>query len=54
MRAQLTKLIQQYSAGQELAEKTGLDPALDGETEIAGIRRILGRRQPHDHRSRFA
>jgi arylsulfatase A-like enzyme/Flp pilus assembly protein TadD len=28
MRAQLTKLIQQYSAGSELAEKTGLDPAL--------------------------
>jgi arylsulfatase A-like enzyme/Flp pilus assembly protein TadD len=28
MRAQLAKLIQQYSAGPELAEKTGLDPAL--------------------------
>jgi arylsulfatase A-like enzyme/Flp pilus assembly protein TadD len=28
MRARLTKLIQQYSAGPELAEKTGLDPAL--------------------------
>jgi arylsulfatase A-like enzyme/Flp pilus assembly protein TadD len=28
MRARLTALIKQYSAGQELAEKTGLDPAL--------------------------
>jgi arylsulfatase A-like enzyme/Flp pilus assembly protein TadD len=28
LRAQLSKLIGQYSAGQELAEKTGLDPAL--------------------------
>jgi choline-sulfatase len=28
MRARLTKLIQEYSAGPELAEKTGLDPAL--------------------------
>jgi len=28
MRARLTALIRQYSAGQELAEKTGLDPAL--------------------------
>ena len=28
MRARLAKLIQQYSAGPELAEKTGLDPAL--------------------------
>ncbi len=28
MRAQLARLIQQYSAGPELAEKTGLDPAL--------------------------
>ena len=28
MRAKLTALIQQYSAGQELAQKTGLDPAL--------------------------
>ena len=28
MRARLATLIQQYSAGQELAEKTGLDPAL--------------------------
>src|SRR6266550_3941913 len=28
MRVRLAKLIQQYSAGQELAEKTGLDPAL--------------------------
>jgi len=28
MRVRLAKLIQQYTAGQELAEKTGLDPAL--------------------------
>ena len=28
MRVHLAKLIQQYTAGQELAEKTGLDPAL--------------------------
>lgn len=28
MRAQLTTVIRQYSAGKELAEKTGLDPAL--------------------------
>jgi arylsulfatase A-like enzyme/Flp pilus assembly protein TadD len=28
LRARLTSLISQYSAGQELAEKTGLDPAL--------------------------
>ena len=28
LRARLAKLISQYSAGQELAEKTGLDPAL--------------------------
>jgi arylsulfatase A-like enzyme/Flp pilus assembly protein TadD len=28
MRARLSKLIQEYSAGPELAEKTGLDPAL--------------------------
>jgi arylsulfatase A-like enzyme/Flp pilus assembly protein TadD len=28
MRARLTNLIRQYGAGQELAEKTGLDPAL--------------------------
>jgi tetratricopeptide (TPR) repeat protein len=28
MRSRLTALIRQYSAGQELAEKTGLDPAL--------------------------
>jgi len=28
MRARLTSLIHQYSAGQELAKKTGLDPAL--------------------------
>ena len=28
MRAKLTDLIREYSAGQELAEKTGLDPAL--------------------------
>ena len=28
MRAKLTALIQQYGAGQELAQKTGLDPAL--------------------------
>ena len=28
MRARLAALIRQYSAGQELAEKTGLDPAL--------------------------
>lgn len=28
MRAKLTSLIQQYGAGQELAQKTGLDPAL--------------------------
>ncbi|MGA2416914.1 MAG: sulfatase-like hydrolase/transferase [Candidatus Sulfotelmatobacter sp.] len=28
LRARLNKLISQYSAGQELAEKTGLDPAL--------------------------
>jgi arylsulfatase A-like enzyme/Flp pilus assembly protein TadD len=28
LRAQLSRLISQYSAGQELAEKTGLDPAL--------------------------
>src|SRR5207253_9070874 len=28
LRARLSKLIVQYSAGQELAEKTGLDPAL--------------------------
>ncbi|GAC1436611.1 MAG: hypothetical protein NVSMB58_27320 [Terriglobales bacterium] len=28
MRVQLSALVQQYSAGQELAEKTGLDPAL--------------------------
>ncbi|MBZ5722690.1 MAG: sulfatase-like hydrolase/transferase [Acidobacteriia bacterium] len=28
MRAKLTALIRQYSAGQELAQKTGLDPAL--------------------------
>ncbi len=54
MRARLARLIQQYSAGQELAEKTGLDPGVDGATEIARIRRVLGRRQPHHHRPRLA
>src|SRR5207247_9388321 len=28
MRVRVAKMIQQYTAGQELAEKTGLDPAL--------------------------
>ena len=54
MRVQLTKLIQQYSTGPELAEKTGLDPALDGAAQIAGLCRLLWWRQSDDYRSRLA
>ena len=46
MRAQLTKLIQQYSAGPELAEKTGLDPALMERLKSLGYAGFSGGSSP--------
>ena len=50
----LTKLIQQYSAGHELAEKTGLDPALMERLKSLGYAGFSGGRQPDDYRPRLA
>ena len=46
MRVQLTKLIQQYSAGPELAEKTGLDPALMERLKSLGYAGFSGGSSP--------
>src|SRR5436853_1598931 len=42
MRVRLAKLIQQYTAGQELAEKTGLDPALMERLKSLGYAGVSG------------
>jgi choline-sulfatase len=42
MRAQLTGLIREYSAGKEMAEKTGLDPALMERLKSLGYARFTG------------
>jgi arylsulfatase A-like enzyme/Flp pilus assembly protein TadD len=46
MRAQLAALIRQYSAGQELAEKTGLDPALMERLKSLGYAGFSGGSSP--------
>jgi arylsulfatase A-like enzyme/Flp pilus assembly protein TadD len=46
MRARLTTLIQQYSAGPELAEKTGLDPALMERLKSLGYAGFSGGSSP--------
>ena len=46
MRAQLAGLIRQYSAGQELAEKTGLDPALMERLKSLGYAGFSGGSSP--------
>jgi arylsulfatase A-like enzyme/Tfp pilus assembly protein PilF len=42
LRARLTSLIRQYTAGQELAEKTGLDPALTERLKSLGYAAFSG------------
>ena len=54
MRARLTALIQQYSAGQELAEKTGLDPALMERLKSLGYAGFSGGGNPTDYRPHLA
>src|SRR6058998_2171009 len=46
MRVRLAKLIQQYTAGQELAEKTGLDPALMERLKSLGYAGFSGGSSP--------
>jgi arylsulfatase A-like enzyme/Flp pilus assembly protein TadD len=46
LRARLSKLISQYSAGQELAEKTGLDPALMERLKSLGYAGFSGGSDP--------
>src|SRR5581483_12308200 len=46
MRAKLTDLIREYSAGQELAEKTGLDPALMERLKSLGYAGFSGGSSP--------
>ena len=46
MRARLTTLIRQYSGGQELAEKTGLDPALMERLQSLGYAGFSGGGSP--------
>jgi arylsulfatase A-like enzyme/Flp pilus assembly protein TadD len=46
MRARLTSLIHQYSAGQELAAKTGLDPALMERLKSLGYAALSGGGNP--------
>ena len=47
-------LIRQYSAGQELAEKTGLDPALMERLKSLGYAGFLRWQQSHHQQPRFA
>jgi arylsulfatase A-like enzyme/Tfp pilus assembly protein PilF len=50
MRVRLAKLIQQYTAGQELAEKTGLDPALMERLKSLGYAGFTGGSNPGANR----